>query len=120
MNPAVERYAFVAVTTADLAAARRFWTTQLGLSVTEEEADHYFIVDAGGLRLCVDLADGGAHRAGSSDPVIGFRVRSVEKSLAELRERGVRVEKEPIEGDRGRWAAILDPDGRTVILTEGD
>ena len=120
MRAPVERYAFVAVTSADLAAARRFWTSQLGFAVTEEEPDQFFIVDAGGLRLCVDRADGDAHRTGSSDPVLGFHVESLDECLAGLRDRGVRAVRGPEKGDRGRWASILDPDGRTVILTESD
>jgi catechol 2,3-dioxygenase-like lactoylglutathione lyase family enzyme len=49
-----ERYSFVAITTKDLSAARRFWVEQLGFRVTEESPSEFFIVDAGGLRLCVD------------------------------------------------------------------
>src|SRR5258706_215791 len=44
-----DRYSFVAVTARDLAGNRTFWVDQLGLTVTEEEKGHYFILDAGGL-----------------------------------------------------------------------
>jgi catechol 2,3-dioxygenase-like lactoylglutathione lyase family enzyme len=116
----LERYSFVAVTTADLAEAREFWVDRLGFAVTEESPGDHFIVDAGGLRLCVDTADGEIHRVGGTDPVLGFKVKSLGEALARLRERGVRPSREPVEGDRGRWAALEDPDGRTVILTEAD
>src|SRR5881397_354837 len=59
-----ERYSFVAITTLDVGRARRFWSGILGFPVTEEEPGQFFIVDAGGLRLCVDLADGDVHRSG--------------------------------------------------------
>ena len=116
----VERYSFVAVTTTDLARARTFWVDQMGFSVTEEAAGHHFIVDAGGLRLCVDLADGGVHRAGGGDPVIGFKVARLAPALEALVRRGVRPEKGPVTGARGSFAELRDPDGRVVILTETD
>ena len=71
-----ERYSFVAITTLDLDRARRFWVDALGFPVSEEEeAGHFFIVDAGGLRLCIDVADDDIHKPGSTDPVIGLEVR---------------------------------------------
>ncbi len=115
-----ERYSFVAVTTRDIDAARRFWVDRLGFAVTEEEPGHFFIVDAGGLRLCVDLEDGEVHRAGGMDPVIGLKVRSVDQTLAALAERGVHCTKAPATHRGGRYAELRDPDGRAVILTESD
>jgi len=64
-----ERYSLVAITTLDLDRARRFWVDALGFRVTEEEACRFFIVDAGGLRLCIDVADDDIHTPGSTDPV---------------------------------------------------
>ena len=115
-----ERYSFVALTTIDLAKARHFWVEQLGFKVTEERDGHFFIVDAGGLRLCVDLADGDTHVAGGTDPVIGLKVQSVEAVVASLRERGLSPEKEVTSGRRGAYAIFRDPDRRPVIVTEAD
>jgi catechol 2,3-dioxygenase-like lactoylglutathione lyase family enzyme len=53
----IARYSFVALTTADLVRQRAFWVDQLGFEVSEENPGEFFIVNAGGLRLCVDLAD---------------------------------------------------------------
>jgi catechol 2,3-dioxygenase-like lactoylglutathione lyase family enzyme len=115
-----ERYSFVAITTTNLALARTFWVDQLGFSVTEEEPGHFFIIDAGGLRLCVDLADGEIHLAGGTDPVIGLKVASVEKTLALLSLRGVQSAHPMVRGKRGTYVVLRDPDGRAVILTEVD
>jgi catechol 2,3-dioxygenase-like lactoylglutathione lyase family enzyme len=117
---AIERYSFVAITTADLAAARAFWVEGMGFAVNEEETDHHFIVDAGGLRLCVDGPDGDIHRAGSSDPVLGLKVGSLAKTLADLARKGIQPTRGPIAAAKGSWATLQDPDGRTVILTEAD
>jgi catechol 2,3-dioxygenase-like lactoylglutathione lyase family enzyme len=116
----IERYSFVAVTTRDLPRARAFWADAMGFSVTEEEPGHFFIVDAGGLRLCVDTADGAIHVPGGTDPVVGLKVASLERTLALLRERGLRPDQEPTPGTRGAYALLRDPDGRPVVLTEAD
>jgi catechol 2,3-dioxygenase-like lactoylglutathione lyase family enzyme len=114
----LERYSFVAITTRNLTAARRFWVEQLGFAVTEERRDDFFIVDAGGLRLCVDLADGENHVIGSTDPVIGFKVSSVTEALEELRERG--WYEELVHKVADTHAILHDPDGRAVVLEERD
>src|SRR6266571_2856527 len=115
-----ERYSFVAITTTDLGRARRFWVDKLGFRVTEEKPDDFFIVDAGGLRLCVDLADGDIHVAGGKDPVLGLKVDSVRETLAALAARGVAVPRQENSEQRGSCAVLRDPDGRAVILTEAD
>jgi catechol 2,3-dioxygenase-like lactoylglutathione lyase family enzyme len=116
----IERYAFVAVTTRDLEQARAFWAGLLGFRVVEEEAGDYFMVDAGGLRLCVDSGDDDVHRAGGTDPVIGLKVDALEATLTSLERRGLKVERGPVPGTRGAWALVRDPDGRPVILSETD
>ena len=118
-KPPFERYSFVAVTTRDLRRARAFWVTGLGCRVTEDNPGHHFIVDAGGLRLCVDLADGKAHRGGS-DPIIGLKVASLSATLAVLDGRGIKPVEIRRRGARGSYAHVHDPDGRSVILTESD
>lgn len=121
--PMIERYSFVAVTTRDLSGARTFWVDQLQFPVTEEKPNRFFIVDAGGLRLCVDLEDeaGGVHIAGGTDPVIGFHVTSLTRAVSLLRDRGLHVVERPADAEeRGPWAEVRDPDGRTIVFTETD
>lgn len=115
-----DRYSFVALASTDLAAARRFWAELLGCAVAEERSGEYFIVDAGGLRLCVDLADGKAHIAGSTDPTIGLKVRSVGETLLALARRGLTEAPAIVTTAKGSHAIIHDPDGRAVVLTEAD
>jgi predicted enzyme related to lactoylglutathione lyase len=116
----IARYSFVALTTTDLSRQKAFWVDQLGFSVSEEDPGEFFIIDAGGLRLCVDLADGEIHVAGGKDPVIGLKVDSISETLAALAARGVAVPTETTSGPRGSYAVLRDPDGRAVILTEAD
>ncbi len=115
----IERYSFVTITTENLSRAREFWVNGMGFEVTEEQAGQYFIVNAGGLRLCVDHADE-AHQAGSSDPILGFKVVSVTETLEVLAKRGIACTHKPTSASKGTWAEIREPDGHTIILTEGD
>jgi catechol 2,3-dioxygenase-like lactoylglutathione lyase family enzyme len=115
-----ERYSFVAVTTVDLGQARHFWVDVLGCTVIDEKPGEFFMVDAGGLRLCVDLADGNVHKTGGSDPVIGLKVASVSMALERLAAFGVSPSEGPVSSPRGQYAQIRDPDGHTIILTEND
>jgi catechol 2,3-dioxygenase-like lactoylglutathione lyase family enzyme len=113
----IERYAFVTIATSDLARAREFWVHGLEFPVTEEQTGQYFIVNAGGLRLCVDRADE-SHQAGSTDPILGFKVASVSDTLVALAKRGIKCTHEPTTTSKGAWAEIREPDGRFIILTE--
>ena len=115
-----ERCSFVSLTTSDLGRAKRFWVEALGFPIIEEREGDYFIVDAGGLRLCVDAADGDLHRSGGSDPVIGFKVASVRDALEKLAARGIAADRGPLAGRKGEYAHLRDPDGRVVIVTEFD
>jgi len=112
-----EETAFIAFTTADLAQTKRFWVTLLGFPIVRED-ENYLMVDAGGVRLCFDLPNGDAHSAPGSDGVIGLKVKDLDATLAALGSRGVGTVAGPFDDDHGKWAKLLDPDGRSVILTE--
>ena len=114
-----ERYSFVAITTVNLDRAREFWADSLGFPITEEAVGQFFIVDAGGLRLCIDRADGEIHKPGGSDPTIGLKVRSISDVLPRLASMGIEAELSELPGRR-TYAVIRDPDGRAVIITESD
>jgi catechol 2,3-dioxygenase-like lactoylglutathione lyase family enzyme len=112
-----EECAFIAVTTPDLAEAKRFWVGLLGFAIVRED-ENYLMVDAGGVRLCFDLPDGAEHQQSGSDPVIGLKVKDLDATLEALSCRGIRAAAGPFADHHGKWAKLLDPDGRTVILTE--
>jgi catechol 2,3-dioxygenase-like lactoylglutathione lyase family enzyme len=115
-----ERYSFVALTAKDLDEAKAFWVKLLGFRVTEERTNDYFIVDVGGLRLCVDKEDAEVHRLGGADPTIGLKVDSAAATVAELVKRGLSEEPKVVKSARGSYAIIHDPEGRSVVLTEHD
>ncbi len=112
-----EECAFIAVTTTDLAQAKRFWVTLLGFAIVRED-ENYLMVDAGGVRLCFDLRNDDDHQQPGSDPVIGLRVKDLKAALESLSNRGIAAVGGPFDDRHGKWAKLLDPDGRTAILTE--
>jgi predicted enzyme related to lactoylglutathione lyase len=119
LPPLLERYTFMAVTTNDLARARTFWVHHMRCPVVEEREGEYVIVDAGGLKVCVDVDPERDGEAGN-DPVLAFKVASVGDVIAALRGHGVSVVKVDVSAENGKWVEIRDPDGRTLLLTEPD
>lgn len=115
----IERYAFVAITTRDLTAARDFWIGKLGFRILDEQAGKFFMVDAGGLRLCIDREETEMYRVKGVDPTLGFKVRSLHETVRALRMRGVAVGT-PVAVPRGAYAELHDPDGHTIVVTEFD
>ena len=113
--------AFIAVTTTDLDAMRAFWVDKLGCSIAQEEVGEFLMVDAGGTRLCFDLPDGNVHRVSyGSDVVVGLKIASIEDALRSLHDLHILIQEGP-KGNEGRqWLRVADPDGRAIILTEGD
>ena len=112
-----EESAFIAFTTADLPQAKRFWVTLLGFPIVRED-ENYLMVDACGVRLCFDLPDGDDHGIPGSDGAVGLKVKDLDAALAALASRGVEAVAGPFDDDHGKWAKLVDPDGRRVILTE--
>ncbi|GAB4378296.1 MAG: VOC family protein [Salibacteraceae bacterium] len=55
---------------------------------------------------------------GDQDFMINYRVHDLDSLLSELKNDGVMVIDGPVEYEYGRFAWILDPDGRKVELWE--
>jgi len=115
--PLLARCSFLAMTTGDLERARSFWVDQLLCPIIEEEEGEYVIIDAGGLKLCID-AEAGRGLGDERDPVIAFVVSSLTDVVAALQTRGVTIVKVDTSAESGQWAEIRDPDGHTILLTE--
>ena len=108
---------FLELRTAHIGLARTFWVDQLGFSVIEEEPGNFFAVDAGGLRLCIDVADAPGVDVDDS-MMIGFKVRSIVEAALQLAMRGLRASEPPRPTASRPFLRLRDPDGRLVVLME--
>jgi catechol 2,3-dioxygenase-like lactoylglutathione lyase family enzyme len=77
-----EECAFIAVTTPDLAEAKRFWVGLLGFAIVRED-ENYLMVDAGGVRLCFDLPDGALTLGYTLSPLRGSLIRTSTRLLSQ-------------------------------------
>ena len=98
----------------DWAVSRAFYADALGLAVAREfPGGAVFFLGTGYL----ELSRAGAVSVG--DDALWLQVRSLPDTVAELRERGVTITREP---RREFWGLdecwIADPDGRAIVLVE--
>lgn len=119
----------VAVQTANIARARRFYETLLGCSVLKTERTpkgrEIVWLSCGGCRLELYSAKTGQSLASgwNADVVgplaLGFLVRDLNAEVARLRSLGVRITKAPYEPVPGERAAMIEgPDGEEIVLLE--
>ncbi len=105
----------------DLEALASFYRDTLGLAVVYEEPGACCFLDLGGPRLA--LYPGRSGRAHPADPpadwFLVLDVEDVERTAADLRERGVEVE--PVRAvPFGRAADLTDPEGNRIELHQPD
>lgn len=107
----------VVIDTRDIELAKRFYDS-LGLSFTSEKhgsGPQHYSASIGSLVFeiypCRDGETAGPLR-------IGFRVPSVDGTVATLRSRGVKIVADPKDSVWGRRAVVEDPDGNRVELAQ--
>lgn len=124
-------YAFhhVAIQTADLPAARRFYETILGCTVLKEERTakgrEIVWLQCGAGRIELYSAKPGQVLAPSwsnqavGPLALGFLVDDLDREVARLRTAGVAITKPPYEPVPGERAAMIaGPDGEEIVLLE--
>jgi catechol 2,3-dioxygenase-like lactoylglutathione lyase family enzyme len=98
----------------DWELSRTFYAETLGLAVAREfPGGVVFFLGTGYL----ELSKAGAVAIG--DDALWLQVRSLPDAVAELRDRGVTITREPLREPWGLdecW--IADPDGRAIVLVE--
>jgi catechol 2,3-dioxygenase-like lactoylglutathione lyase family enzyme len=110
----------------DLDATRYFYGDLLGLKVLrEDEGDRIVFATGGGTQIAVTLST-----VGTSDTQtqMAWRVPDIHAAIADLRERGVRIEEyqapDPVTvdgiADMGHsWAAwFIDPSGNVLAVVQ--
>jgi catechol 2,3-dioxygenase-like lactoylglutathione lyase family enzyme len=110
----------------DLDASRQFFHGVLGLPILREDPPDRVIFGAGGgTQLVVTLSTVGTK---DTQTQMAWRVPDIRAAVADLRERGVRIEEydapDPVTrdgvADMGHsWAAwVLDPSGNVLAVVE--
>ncbi len=116
----VKRVGNVILAVKDIDKSVQFYNQIIGLPIKNQR------------RTWVDLGSGGAlvslHPASLTAPhqgtsvengiMLGFLVGDLNSSIEELKSKGVKIYREPMERDAGKNAIILDPDDYMVSLFE--
>ena len=129
MPPAGFRFHHVAIQTADLSRARRFYETALGCVVIKEErtAKGREIVWLACGEGRIELYGGKPGQPlaaewnvnGIGPLALGFLVGDLDREVARLRALNVRITKPPYEPVPGERAAMIEgPDGEEIVLLE--
>ncbi len=119
MQPKVTQPSLLVIRSADVAASVAFYRT-LGLDFVEEQhgaGPLHFACDLGGFVFEIYPLKSG-QSATNDSAMLGFRVDSIDASLAALKSLGVEPKAPPRTAEWGRFANVTDGDGRTVQLTE--
>ncbi len=122
------RFLHTSITVRNMDESLRFYTEVLGLqferrrTIPENHAEIAFVRDpASDARVELTHWDGkDAFEAGEQLDHLAFEVAELDRFLLKVREKGVRVAKEPyrLSGGSGRIAFILDPNDVWIELIE--
>jgi catechol 2,3-dioxygenase-like lactoylglutathione lyase family enzyme len=109
----------------DLDASRAFYRDTLGLEIAREDPDRIVFRSGGGTQLVVTSSTTGTS---DTQTQMAWRVSDIHAVLADLRDRGVRIEEysapdpETVDGiaDMGHsWAAwFIDPSRNVLAVVE--
>ena len=112
----------------DVDAAVDFYTSHLGFTVAMHPAPGFAALDRGELRLLVNQVGG---RGGASQPMpdgtqpvpggwnrIQLEVDDLDAEVARLRDAGVHLRNQVVEGNGGRQVLVDDPSGNAIELFE--
>lgn len=95
----------------DLEGACEFYTSVLGLKISEEEPGHHVRFDSGAGFICLERK--GAETYPSRDKaVLFFEVADLQAAIRELGEERIVKRAET-------WAVLHDPEGHNILLLQG-
>jgi catechol 2,3-dioxygenase-like lactoylglutathione lyase family enzyme len=118
----IKRLKFAGIPTADQQRSLDFWTAQLGFRVLTDQpfGDQRWIeLGIPGAETAVVLftPEGHEERIGQFQS-LSFECDDLERTVAQLRERGVEFEGEIRRADWGNAAIFKDPDGNSFVMSE--
>jgi predicted enzyme related to lactoylglutathione lyase len=115
----ITEIAYTAYPVTDIARARLFYETLLGLKVAAvfgEGAQQWIEFEVGGGTVAISNMAAGMWKPSPDGPSIAFEVESFDAAVATLKTSGVKFVIEPMQSPVCRMAIISDPDGNSVLM----
>jgi len=114
----VIKQANVTLMVKDMRKALNFYTSTLGLKIKAQYGDEFAQLEAPGTIIALHPAVKGGPKPGDAQGLsIGFAVDDIEKTAAELTQKGVRLSKISDDGPV-RLAHFKDADGYPLYLSQ--
>lgn len=111
----------IVIRAADIEASLAFYRA-LGVAFVQEQHGSgpiHYSCDFGGLVLELYPNKASSPQESSTHTtMLGFKVASLESTLAELHKLRIEPKGAPKESEWGRWINVTDPSGRTVQINE--
>ena len=104
----------------DMDAGIRFYTSVLGMTLTNRFDNHFATAEAGTLLLGIHPRTTFAPSPGTRGSVVlGLTIdEPIERVVSRLTTRGVRTNGPIVRAEQGDSIEIADPDGNTIVLRE--
>jgi predicted enzyme related to lactoylglutathione lyase len=119
MTPRVRGIAFTMYPVTDMKRARKFYEEDLGLRVSTNfrgEWIEYHLRE--NCFAITSMLQGRVSPGADSGGSVAFEVCNLDKFVADLRQKGIRIQADPFETPVCRMAVLLDPEGNAFTLHE--
>jgi predicted enzyme related to lactoylglutathione lyase len=107
--------AFFSYIVKDMARARKFYETTLGLNVGMNFQDMWVEYEVGGQTFAITTMDTG-HQAGVKGGTVAFEVDDFDQALVRLKAMQTKFVLDKYETPVCNFAVIADPDGNEIMI----
>ena len=116
----VKRVGNVILAVKDIDKSVKFYNEIIGLPIKQQRRAWVDLGSSGALLSLHPASLSAPHQGSSIDNgiMVGFLVGDLKSSIEELKSKGVKIYREPMERDAGLNAIILDPDDYMISLFE--
>ena len=111
----IKSIAFFSYVVKDMARARKFYETSLGLTVGMNFADQWVEYEVAGQTFAITCMDTG-HQAGVKGGIVAFEVDDFDTALVRLKATQTKFVMDKYETPVCNFAVVADPDGNEVMI----